>query len=189
MGFAGFVIASIAARFVFSSISIEGKSFWVVRMAPITPGEFLKEKFWINFWPLLLLSEGLVLLSAIFVKIDIFTGIISAVMGIFFSLCLTAMGIGMGAIFPKFDAANTAEIATSYGGILYMIFAIGYIDISEFLLAYPMHMYYTRGMFFFAGTESLFWACLAVLAFLLVQAAAFLLPMLRGKRALERLEL
>ena len=52
MGFAGFVIASIAARFVFSSISIEGKSFWVVRMAPMTPGEFLKEKFWINFWPL-----------------------------------------------------------------------------------------------------------------------------------------
>ena len=189
MGFAGFVIASIAARFVFSSISIEGRSFWVVRMAPMTPGEFLKEKFWINFWPLLALSEVLVFLSAIFVKIDLFTCIISAVMGVFFSVCLTAMGVGLGAIFPKFDAANTAEIATSYGGILYMIFAIGYIGISEFLLAYPMHMYYTRGISFFAGTESLLWACLALFAFLLVQAAAFALPMLRGKRALERLEL
>ncbi|MEI7904363.1 MAG: hypothetical protein WCI43_02995 [Candidatus Firestonebacteria bacterium] len=192
MGFAGFVVAAISARFVFSSISVEGRSFWIIKLAPVSLRQFLKEKFLLNFIPLFLLSEFLVILSVYFAKIDSVTCAVCMVMSFMFSICLTAMGVGFGAIFPKFDAVNTAEIAASYGGLIYMIFAVGYIIVSEMLLAYPMHLYYTGklGKLFYLNIKTdYFWLALCLVTFVLVQAAAIVLPMRFGRKALERQEI
>lgn len=187
MGFAGFIIAAVSARFVFSAISIEGKSFWVIKTAPITAEKFLWEKFWTSFVPIFLLSELLISLSIIFLKIDLFMSVISLSAIFLFSLCLTSMGMGFGAVFPKFNASNNADIATSYGGIIYMIFAVIYIGISIVVLAGPVHLYYAAKMNF--RRLDMIFIVGSIIVFAVIQITAFFLPLKIGKKALENLEI
>ncbi|MBW8896284.1 MAG: hypothetical protein JF613_08900, partial [Acidobacteria bacterium] len=52
----GFVMATVAVRFVFPGVSSEGAAFWIVRAAPIRLQDFLWSKFWIGFVPVLVLT-------------------------------------------------------------------------------------------------------------------------------------
>ena len=59
LGMAGFVMATIAVRFVFPAVSAEGAAFWIIRSAPMSMSDFLWSKFWIGLVPVFLLTEGL----------------------------------------------------------------------------------------------------------------------------------
>lgn len=187
MGFAGFIIAAVSARFVFSAISIEGKSFWIVRTAPIAMNKFLWEKFWTSFFPIFILSELLVSLSIFFLRIDLFMSLTSIFAIFLFSLCLTSMGMGFGAMFPKFNTSNNADIATSYGGIIYMIFAVIYIGISIGILMVPVHTYYSSNLNLRRMDTVIIIGSLVLFA--IVQLTAFFLPLSMGKKALKNLEI
>ncbi len=51
LGLAGFVMATVAVRFVFPAVSSEGAAFWIIRTAPITCRDFLWSKFWSGVVP------------------------------------------------------------------------------------------------------------------------------------------
>ncbi len=59
---AGFVLASLGARFIFPSTSLEGSSFWAVHSAPIEYRRFVLEKFMMFLFPLLILAEILIVI-------------------------------------------------------------------------------------------------------------------------------
>ena len=59
LGMAGFVMATVAVRFVFPAVSAEGAAFWIIRTAPISLRDFLWSKFWTGLVPVLVLTEGL----------------------------------------------------------------------------------------------------------------------------------
>jgi hypothetical protein len=40
LGMAGFVMATVAVRFVFPAVSAEGAAFWIIRTSPISPARF-----------------------------------------------------------------------------------------------------------------------------------------------------
>ncbi len=188
MGFAGFIIAAVAARFVFSSISLEGKAFWVIRTSPLSIRKFIWEKYWMSFFPLLILSEILIALSVFFLRIDAFMALVSMGTVFFFSLCIAALGIGIGAIYPKFKVDSSADIAASYGGIIYMIFSMLYIGVSIVLIAVPVNAYYAgrvMGAVHFNQT----YIISAICVFFLIQLATFVLPMYLGEKSLNELEL
>ena len=63
VGLAGFVMATIAARFVFPAVSAEGPAFWIIRTSPISLRDFLWSKFWIGFLPVLGLSLALTMIA------------------------------------------------------------------------------------------------------------------------------
>ncbi|MFH1825298.1 MAG: hypothetical protein ABH873_08780 [Candidatus Firestonebacteria bacterium] len=186
MGFAGFIIAAVSARFVFSGISVEGKNFWIIKSIPLLPRKFLMEKFWISFFPLFFLSELLIFLSIYFLKIDLFMSLISIITICIFSISLTSMGVGFGAMFPKFDADNTADIATSYGGIIYMIFAVIYIGVSLVIIAGPVNMYYSSKMIL--GRINYHYVVISLILFFIVQFLAIYLPLKFGELALNKIE-
>ncbi len=188
MGFAGFIIAAVAARFVFSSISLEGKAFWVIRTSPLSIKKFIWEKYWMSFFPLLILSETLIGLSVYFLRIDTFMTLVSMGTVFFFSLCIASLGIGIGAIYPKFKTDNSADIAASYGGIIYMIFSMLYIGVSIVLVAIPVNAYYAnRVMGTVHFNQPYIIGALGI--FLLIQLAAFVLPMYLGEKSLNDLEI
>ena len=45
---AGFVLASIAARFIFPSVSLEGRTLWLLRSSPMPVRDLLWAKFWVG---------------------------------------------------------------------------------------------------------------------------------------------
>src|ERR671920_2419952 len=48
---AGFGLASIAARFIFPSVSLEGRTLWLLRSSPMPVKDLLWAKFWVGTIP------------------------------------------------------------------------------------------------------------------------------------------
>ena len=144
LGLAGFVLASLGARFIYPSTSLEGNSFWVIHASPIEYRRFLLEKFCIFLLPLLLLAEILVVVSNLLLGVNGYMMLLSTLTIFLITVGLTGMGVGLGAIYPKFINENPAQVAMSAGGILYMILSLLYIGITIVLEAWPVYIYFSQ---------------------------------------------
>ena len=124
LGLSGFVVSAVAARFVFPAVSLEGNAFWLVRSSPLGLKGFLWSKFWISFFPLLLLGEILIILTNVLLDAHPMVRWVGMVTLFFVTVSVTALGIGIGAAFPKFQWENVSKIPASFGGIIFMVLAI-----------------------------------------------------------------
>lgn len=188
LAMAAFVLSAVAVRFVFPAVSAEGAAFWVVRSAPVSMAAFLWSKFWIGLVPVLLLAEGLTVVSNQFLGVDPFLKLQSALAVVFMSFALVGLAAGMGAQHPRFGAENLTQVAGSYGGIAYMILAVLFILVVSALLAWPSSIYLWH-QFHELPLQPRHLALMGALyaAAIAVCAATFLVPMRRGIRALEAL--
>ena len=141
LGMAGFVMATVAVRFVFPAVSVEGAAFWIIRTAPIGVDDFLWSKFWTGLVPVLVLTETLTITANQFLGVDPFLKVVSAAGVVFMSLALVGLATGLGARYPRFSAENASQVAGSYGGVTFMIMAVFYVIIMIVLLGWPSSMY------------------------------------------------
>jgi len=139
LGMVGFVTSSVAVRFVFPAVSLEGASFWIIRSAPISLRNFLWAKFWSSLLPLLVLSEALIVLSNMLLKVTPFMMILGIATVFMMTFGITALGIGLGAVFPRFRYDNVAQIPTGFGGIVYMILTMLFIGTVILFEAWPVY--------------------------------------------------
>jgi ABC-2 type transport system permease protein len=186
LGLAGFVVAAVAVRFVFPAVSMEGKAFWIIRSSPMTLKAFLWGKFWSSLIPLLVLSEFLVVASNWLLGVSPPMMVLSVATIFLATFGITGLGVGLGAIYPRFNVENVAHIASGFGGMLYMILAMGFVGAIVFLEALPVYLA-VRARFLRAPLDG--WQYLSMgICFALIVAligAAFWLPMKRGLAALE----
>jgi ABC-2 type transport system permease protein len=141
LGMAGFVMATIAVRFVFPAVSAEGAAFWVVRTAPITLRDFLWSKFWTGLVPVCLLTETLTVVANNFLGVDPFLEVVSAAAVFFLSLALVGLATGLGARYPRFNAESPTEVAGSYGGVMFMVVAVLFVIVACVLVGWPSSLY------------------------------------------------
>jgi len=141
LGMAGFVMATVAVRFVFPAVSAEGNAFWIIRASPITLRDFLWSKFWTGLLPLVLLAEVLTIAGNEFLGVDSFLKLVTAVAVVFISVALVGLATGLGARYPRFAAENINQVAGSYGGVSFMISAVLYIAAMIALLGYGASQY------------------------------------------------
>ncbi len=187
IGMVGFVIAAVALRFVFPQVSLEGNSFWIIRSAPLSVNRFMWEKFWLSLIPLLVLSTALIWFSNIVLKASPVMMVFTTATVFFQTIGLTGMGIGMGAYFPRFKVENIAQIESSMGGVLYMVFSLFYIGLTIALEALPVRMYVVGQI----GAR--FWSSTLLIgtigAILVMNFLVTYLPMKMGIKAIERMDL
>lgn len=184
----GLVLAGVAVRFVFPAVSLEGRAWWIVRSAPIGLDELLHSKLIIHFVPLAILGVLLSILSCLVIDVPLAFGVMSVGLVLSVALCISAIGVGLGGVFPKFTAENPAKIPTGVGGVVFMISSMSFVLV--FLLAsiYPAFILYrwpsridqaiVRPLWFFASLGALF---------LLVILGTWL-PMFLGARYLKARE-
>ncbi len=141
LGMAGFVMATVAVRFVFPMVSAEGAAFWIVRTAPIPIRDFLWSKFWTGLVPVLLLSECLVIAGNELLGVDPFLKRVSAVAILFMAFALVGLATGLGARYPRFAADNPSQVAGSYGGVAFMILAVLFVIVIIILVGWPSSVY------------------------------------------------
>ena len=190
LGMVGFVTASVAIRFVFPAVSLEGAAFWIIRSAPLSIGDFLWAKFWSSLLPLLALSEILIVLSNTLLKVTPFMMWLGIVTIFLMAFGITALGVGLGAVFPRFKHENVAQIPTGFGGIVYMLLTMLFIGIVILLEAWPVYSIFTsqtigRGI---TITGWIFIA-LSIVAVLAVNVLALFLPMKIGLERLKQREI
>jgi ABC-2 type transport system permease protein len=186
MGLATFVLTAVAARFVYPAVSFEGDAFWIVRAAPITLRTFLWVKFAVYYLPLLILAEILIVSSNILLEVTPFMMALSVVTVFLMVPGVVALGVGLGAAYPDFQSENPAQSVTSFGGLLFMLLAAGFIALVIVLEAGPVYAVFMAG-FHGRSLSGLQWVWLVVSFTLVVLLCilAVVLPMRLGERRLR----
>src|SRR4030042_1012877 len=149
LGLAGFVLSAISVRFIFPAISSEGKSFWIIQSSPISMERLLWGKFFIYIIPMLILGEILIIVTNYMLNVTPFIMFLSSATMFLEVFAIVAMGIGFGAIYPKFKYENIAQVPTGFGGLMYMIFSAIFMAIIIILEAGPVYILFMadlRGM-------------------------------------------
>jgi ABC-2 type transport system permease protein len=141
LALAGFVMATVAVRFVFPSVSAEGAAFWIIRSAPISMRDFLWSKFWIGLVPVFLLSEALTVAANELLGVDPVLEVVGAIAILFMSFALVGLATGLGARYPRFDAENASQVAGSFGGIAFMVMAVLFVLVIIALVGWPSSVY------------------------------------------------
>ena len=188
-GLAAFVLAAIAARFVFPAVSMEGAAFWIIRAAPVSLKTFLWIKFFVYYIPLILLAELLVVCSNLLLQVSSIMMVLSILTIFCLVPAVVAMGIGLGAVYPDFQSENPAQTVTSFGGLLFMILSLALIATVIVLESGPVYYILMSGirhqsltpwqMAWFAGS-------FAIALFLCVSAVIY--PMRLGDRSLQNMQ-
>ncbi len=190
MGLALFVLTAITGRFAYPAVSAERDAFWIVKSAPGSLKKFLWIKFFIYYFPLLILSEILIIVTNILLNVTTFMMVLSSVTVFFLVPGIVAMGIGLGAAYPDFKAENPTQTVTSFGGLVFMILCAGFIGIVIVIEAGPVYNLFMAG--FQERTLSLFeWAWIVgsfMIAFIL-SICAIILPMKFGEKRLSKISI
>lgn len=147
LALAGFVLASVAARFVFPSVSLEGRSLWLLRSSPLAMHDLLWAKFWTGAVPLLIVALALVGATNALLQVQMFVNVVSLVSIVALVFPLTALALAYGTYYPRFDSENAAQIPTSFGGLLFMMTSIVLIGIVAYGTGRPAARWVVAGHF------------------------------------------
>ncbi|HEX7117618.1 MAG TPA: hypothetical protein VF212_02440 [Longimicrobiales bacterium] len=139
LGLAGFVLAAIAARFLFPAVSLEGRTLWLLRSSPLDLRRMLWTKYWIGVAPLLVLAVTITLGTNVILRVGPFMMTLSLATITVITFALASLAIGFGALFPRFEVDNAAQISTGFGGLLFMMTAVAYLAGIVALEAWPVY--------------------------------------------------
>jgi ABC-2 type transport system permease protein len=187
MGLASFVLSAMAARFVYPAVSLEGAAFWIVQAAPVSLKTFLWIKFFLYYFPLLIMVEILIVVSNILLQVSSFMMILSVITIFFLVPAVVGMGVGLGAIYPNFKSENPAQIVTSFGGLLFMIFCFALIAIVIILEAGPTYYVFMANI---KNKPLVMWQIIWLASSLVIVCSlcffAIFYPMRLGERSLDK---
>jgi len=186
LGMAGFVLATVAVRFVFPAVSAEGAAFWIIRTSPVSLSDFLWSKFWSGIIPILVLTETLTIAANELLGVDPFLKVVAAGGIVLLSFALVGLATGLGARYPRFAADNPSQVAGSYGGVAFMILAVLLIIVVIVLLGWPSTTYLIFQVRRIPiGTGRLILMSASFGAAAVISVAAGLIGMRSGVRALD----
>jgi ABC-2 type transport system permease protein len=180
---AGFVLASIAARFIFPGVSLEGRTLWLLRSSPMSVGDLLWSKFWVGTLPLLLLALVIVGVTDYLLQVTAFMFVVSTITIALMTFALAGLALGFGTLFPQFETENAAQIPTSFGGLLFMMTSIAVIGGVVVLEARPVYSYLSARAF--GGTAA---TTEMIVGFGLAAALCFAATLVPIRMALARLQ-
>jgi ABC-2 type transport system permease protein len=147
LGLAGFVLASIAARFIFPAVSVEGRTLWLLKSSPLPMRALLWSKFWIGTLPLLVLAVAIVGITDAMLQVTQFIFAVSIFTIVLLTFAIGGLALGLGAVFPQYDTENAAQIPTSFGGLVFMMISAGLVGGVVLLEARPVYGYLTAEAF------------------------------------------
>lgn len=170
LAFQGFVIAGVGVRLAYPLYSLEGPGFWLVQTAPVSRLTLLLTRFGLALAFLLPLALMLGLLSPQVIGLGTNLTQISVAIALASAVASAGLGVGLGSAFPRFDAANPAEVPLGLGGLLYMGLSLLHSAALVVLAARPVYLSFGSRETYLAGPEGPLW--------LLLLAALTLLPAL-----------
>jgi ABC-2 type transport system permease protein len=152
--------------------------------------KLLWSKFWVNYFLLLIPAEILIITTNMMMNATPFMMWLSTVTIGCMTLGITSLGIGLGACFPRFKAENVSQMATGFGGVVYMIVAVSFIGLVVVLEARPVHLFFMANLQNLPLTAGEVVEITVLLtAALLLNMLAFIIPMKAGMKKIAHLEL
>lgn len=183
----GLVLSAVSARFLYSSVSLEGEAFWIIRTSPVVLKRFLWSKFLYGSIPVSIVIVVLVLITNIVMNVTGLLMFISVGTALMLCISISGLGTGLGAMYPKFKHENIASVSMSPGGMAFMLIAFTVVLLTVLLEAWPVYLYHRatligRSMNMLEKVQSVLCAGLIVI----INILAFYLPMRMGIKRLEK---
>lgn len=179
------VICSLASRFVFPQLSLEGHSFWILGLAPTRMRRILMTKFLLAATAMVIVSVGLMGLAAWMLQVGAGLAAISIGVAIGISIAVSALSTGLGAIFLDLKQPNPVAIISGFGGTINLALSLGLMlsCIVPFGLIWHWHVLgrITEKAFVHANIASALWL-------VSITILATLIPLWLGARNLSRRE-
>ena len=126
----GCVISAIGTRFIYCTVSMEGRAYPILRYAPITIRQILWNKFIFWFFPFTTIALVLIVSGAFAVRAAPEAVIYSAIIALALSIGIVGLGVGIGAVYSRFDWDSPSEISASFGSLVYMLLSLALIMIT-----------------------------------------------------------
>ena len=126
---------------------------------------FLWIKFFLYYFPLVILAEILVIVSNMLLRVSPFMMVLSAVTIFCIVPAVVGLGIGLGAIYADFKSENPVQVVTGFGGLLFMIISFSLIALIIIMEAGHIYIFMAqlRGQCLsfiqIVWTISSFWSC------------------------------
>jgi hypothetical protein len=100
-------------------------------------------KYFFYLLTAIIIIEGLLVFSNLFIKTDQGIYMIMPIIAIFVAASLVSINLGLGGRFPQFDEDNPSKIAAGSGGIITALASIAYVGVSILILSTPAYNYLT----------------------------------------------
>jgi ABC-2 type transport system permease protein len=127
--FGGFILTAIMTRLVYPSISMEGKAFWILNSAPIALVDLLRAKLFCWLPLAITLSISLLLAGQSIIHISVPSVLVTMFMGICMSIGCTALAIGLGAVFARFEWESTNQISAGLGTLVLFFSSLVFVSL------------------------------------------------------------
>ena len=180
------ILATLTSRFVFPLVSLEGRRFWILGLAPLTFRQVVWQKFWLSLCTTSLFTVGLGVLSGYMLKLEPVYFWLTVYTVTLANFGLAGLAVGLGTLYPTFTEDNPARIVSGLGGTLNLLLSVGYI---AFMVSTQTLILQWRAVERFAGTEWFWYALVVVLVFdTALTLLCVILPMRLGLKNLEDME-
>jgi ABC-2 type transport system permease protein len=140
LGATAFILSILTTRFVYPMLSLEGKQFWIVGLAPLRREAVVWEKYWVCWLCAVAMCEPLMVLSNLMLGVSGAMMLLSTATVLVMSFGLTSLAVGLGALTPNFREDNPARIANGLGGTLNVILSLVYIGSVTMLMFIPARL-------------------------------------------------
>ncbi len=180
------ILATLTSRFVFPLVSLEGRRFWILGLAPLTFRQVVWQKFWLSVCTTSLFTVGLGVLSGYMLQLEPVYFWLTVYTVALANFGLAGLAVGLGTLYPTFTEDNPARIVSGLGGTLNLLLSVGYISL---MVGTQTLILQWRAVEHFAGTQWFWYALAAVLVFdTLVTVVSVIVPMRLGLKNLENME-
>ncbi len=187
LGASMLILASLTTRFIYPLISLEGRRFGILGLAPVTMRHIVWQKFWLSVATTSVFTVGLAVLSALRLELDRTTFALSVAGIVATTLALSGLAVGLGSLYPNFREENPARIVSGLGGTLNFLLSMLYIALVG--LAQAAVLLWSR-LTKILGDDAYPWVVAgAAVWIVLLTAATCLVPLHLGLANLEREEL
>lgn len=177
------VLATLTTRFVYPLISLEGRRFWILGLAPLERRSLVRQKFWLSVTCTSVLTVGIATISGFRLELQpgelafSITAILAA------TAALSGLAVGLGSLYPNFTEDNPSRIVSGLGGTLNFILSFLFIAAVTTIQAFAVQWHRATGE---GGGSAFLWASVAVVVLALITSE---LALRLGTRNLERCEL
>lgn len=186
LGATCFILSILTTRFVYPMLSLEGRQFWSIGMAPMRRSTIIWQKYVVCLASALILSLSLLMLSNQVLQVDPLLQAVSFFATILLALGLSSLSIGLGALLPNFKEDNPARIANGIGGTANAILSLFYIGVSIGMIGIPIHLHLQGELATWGFWQR--WGVVWMGLFAALQLAVIAAPMALGIRKWNRLE-
>jgi len=176
------VQCSLASRFIYPQLSLEGQAFWMLGLSPITTRRILAGKFWLAAAGMLSVSLVLIVFSTRMLAVEPqVRGVALAVMTAV-SFAVAGLSTGLGAVFLDLRTANPAAIVSGFGGTVNLVLSLIFMLAAILPFGMIFHLSFLQRLSAGAVPRAL------VAAFLwlaLITPLTTVIPIILGRRAMN----